>query len=187
MSSFLSNKYFKWGILFLFTSLFWIYIFAASILAAMPTTALSSLSDGNSLKIITWFPQGWGFFSKDPKEPQLRIVNMSDGNLAPLWPNNIPKNLFGIQRLGRSQGIEGGYLISKIPESSRIPCTTDPYSCLQESEPTLEILNDNPSPTICGDVGFTFQEPVPWAWSSSEQPIEMPSEVVRVNIQCSAK
>ncbi|WP_253957652.1 SdpA family antimicrobial peptide system protein [Paenibacillus oleatilyticus] len=178
------DKSVKWGVLFLVIAGFWAYIFFAAIHAVMPTNPIT-LPTGKTLGIALWFPQGWGFFSKNPREPQFRVLDLSDGSLLPAWPNNMPANLFGIKRFGRSQGIEAGLLVSMIPETSKEKCEESPYSCLKKADKTLTLNNPTPNPTICGELGFVFQEPIPWAWSSGEENIEMPSTVVRVRVACS--
>ncbi|MCM3269767.1 SdpA family antimicrobial peptide system protein [Paenibacillus elgii] len=187
MKSIEIDKYTRLGIIFLSVSLVWVYIFAAAIHSVMPVNAITQIPFANKLKIVTWFPQGWGFFSKNPREPQFKVVNISNEAVAVAWPNNIPENFFGLKRFGRSQGIEAGYLVSKIPETHKKDCTENPYSCLKESEASVEIENQTSLPTLCGDIGFVFQEPVPWAWSGNRENIEMPSKVMRVTVKCSGK
>jgi antimicrobial peptide system SdpA family protein len=177
----------KFGITFLLISMFWLYIFIISIHAVLPNNPIDSLPFERSLQISTWFPQGWGFYSKNPRDPYFMVVDIKSKQLAPNWPNNIPKNIFGLKRLGRSQGMEAGLLHSQIPEHYWKKCSKNPYDCLDRYNKPIEMENKSPNPTLCGDIGFVSQEPVPWAWSNSSEKIEMPSKVARVNVKCSKK
>lgn len=181
------NNYSKFGITFTVTSLFWLYIFAMAIHAIMPVNPITRLPLQKEINIPSWFPQGWGFFSKDPRDPYFSVVNISDSALAVAWPNSLPENYFGLNRYGRSQGIEAGLLISKVPEKDQSECKESPYLCLTKSKVAMELENTSPDPTICGDIGFIFQEPIPWAWSKNGKKIEMPSKIVRVSITCFKK
>lgn len=178
------DKHSQFGLILIIISILWVYIFSMAIHSALPMNPISKFPLSSSLNVASWFPQGWGFFSKSPRDPYFSVVDVSKKKIAAAWPNNIPKNFFGLKRYGRSQGIEAGLLVSNIAETSRLECNENPMTCLRKSPVIMEIVNQTPNPTICGDVGFIYQEPVPWAWSRSSKKIEMPSEVVRVNVKC---
>lgn len=178
------DRFFKFGITFFLVVVLWGYLFTVSIHAVLPDNPIK-LPLEQQLKVPTWFPQGWGFYSKDPRDTYFNVVNIEEEKLAANWPNNIPENLFGLKRLGRSQGIEAGLLHSMVLESSKKACKENPYSCLDEFQNPIVLKNPSPNPTLCGDIGFFGQEPIPWAWSGSNRKIEMPSKVVRVNVSCS--
>jgi len=183
----LEDRHVRSGIIFLVISFFWMYIFAMSIHYVLPANALPGLPLEHKLKVVTWFPQGWGFFSKNPREPAFKVISLSEGKLAPQWPNNLPSNWFGTRRVGRSQGIEAGLLSTKVPESAKRQCEKKPVECLAEIKDAVKLENPTPNPTLCGELGFVFQEPVPWAWSNNAEGLEMPSTVMKVNITCSIK
>ncbi|MUK90365.1 SdpA family antimicrobial peptide system protein [Ornithinibacillus sp. L9] len=179
------QKYLKYGIVFLLAVLFWSYIFIASIHRVLPHNPITSLPLAEELNIETWLPQGWGFFSKDPREPSFQIISVEDSEEVVYWPNNRVKNYFGLKRLGRSQGIEAGLISSKLSQDSLVDCEDDPRTCLENFKESIEVENPTPLPTLCGDLGIVYQEPVPWAWSKNSKEITMPSQVVRVNVECS--
>jgi len=179
------TRFSRFGLIFALVAAFWLYIFVAAIHAVMPTNPISALPLSKELYIASWFPQGWGFYSKDARDLTFQVVDITNGTLAAAWPNNRSENFFGLKRFGRSQGIEAGLLSSRIPESAKTDCEENPYACLNKAAVYAELDNPTPYPTICGDIGFVYQEPVPWAWSRSGKKIDMPSKVVRVNVKCS--
>ncbi|MCS1352296.1 SdpA family antimicrobial peptide system protein [Mechercharimyces sp. CAU 1602] len=180
----LSYKYIG---IFLLTTLFFLYFFAISIHSALPTNAVAPLPLEESLAVNRSVPQGWGFYSKDPKESTFHVIDIETGVTAAAWPNNRPINYFGLKRYGRSQGIEAGVIRQQIDESAWQECEEEMFECMRAAEIAQEIENPLSSPTICGEVGYGYQEPVPWAWSKSREQIEMPSRIARVKITCTGK
>ncbi|WP_242227340.1 SdpA family antimicrobial peptide system protein [Bacillus cereus group sp. BfR-BA-01315] len=178
-------SYMTYGITFLAISILWFLIFFYGIQNALPANPIKDLPFSKKLNMTTWFPQGWGFYSKSPRDSYFSLVDVKSGELAAEWPNNLPKNYFGLKRFGRSQGIESGMISSKVPEISMQNCSEDPKNCLKKSKVLMNIENDTPNPTICGDIGIVNQKPVPWAWSKRK--IDMPSKIARVNVTCSKK
>ncbi len=83
-------------------------IFSASILSALPKNPLTPKKD-ITIYISQIWPQGWGFFSKSPKEEYLNVYK-SNGDPSVQWPNMKLSNLFGINRAGRAQGTEIGLI-----------------------------------------------------------------------------
>lgn len=166
----------------IFTILFQFLAVFYSVIVALPTNPLSL--DKNKTEFIqNYLSQGWGFYSKDPTEPELNIYDL-EGEDQLVWPNNRMKNLFGLYRYGRAQGTEMGLLQSQIPQESWIDCEDNALSCLLEA-PSIIVENKTPNPTLCGEFGVTLEESIPWSWSKHAEKINMPSEVVRMSVKCS--
>lgn len=130
--------------------------------------AISNVLPENPIKLPTkitatvteFFPQGWGFFSKDPRDDYFYAVDLKTERLNASWPNMTFDNYLGLKRFGRSQGIELGRLYAQVGEQSMSECDETPVKCLKEQE-VIEVTNDSPSPTIKGDIGIVIQENVP--------------------------
>lgn len=162
----------------------WTTLFAYSVHAAMPTTPIR-LPFEEQLQVSRWLPQGWRFYTRDPREPALHVYDLSAEGVNPvIWPNSHPGNYFGLKRTGRSQGIEAGLIQVQVPEDGWRECNTSPIDCLRSLQPTTRAINTSPNPSLCGDIGVALVPPVPWAWSHSRQTITMPSRVARVNVVC---
>jgi len=168
---------------FLLTIFFSLSLFVYSIHAALPTNPIK-LPFEEQIDMIKWMPQGWGFFSKNPRDEQFFGYDMETGKSVFTFPNNRPENIFGLRREGRTQGIEYGRIYSNIKPSEWKSCEGDSMDCLNQLNQTINVKNDIPDPTICGEVGFVNRGIVPWAWSRDSENIEMPSKVVKVNVSC---
>lgn len=156
------------------------FLFFQSVVFILPANPLKEFPIFNSYVMYKIFPQGWGFYSKSPRDMTFQIVNLENGELAVTWPNNRVENAFGLRRKGRAQGIEGGKIFSKIKKSDWISTKEDPVEILKNSK-AIKIKNDLPNPTVLGDIGIIYQEAVPWNWSR-EKNVIMPSKVVRLNV-----
>lgn len=134
-------------------------------------------------------PEGWAFFTRDPKDE--RMLPMIRGERdqwrrASQTPNFQPRNFFGIDRAARAQGVELGLLLEEARGAERAACEEAPEVCLARIPVAQRVHNRSPNPTLCGQVGVVFQKAVPWAWSrsSQEKKIIMPSQILRMDVEC---
>jgi len=132
-------------------------------------------------------PEGWGFFTRDPREARLLPYVREAGSwrAAREGPNGEPRNAFGFNRAARAQGVEMGLLETSIPTKAWKACATEIAACLDRISAPIEVGNPTPAPTLCGDVGLVHRDPLPWAWAGSEpDETSMPSKVVRLTVKC---
>ncbi|ARJ39341.1 hypothetical protein SporoP8_10930 [Sporosarcina ureae] len=162
----------------------WLLFFLTTIISALPYSPVSP-NHGTKEKVLTHVLQGWGFFSKDPRD-DLFGVHILDGNdnNELQWPNISISNLLGLKREGRAQGIEAGNLYSQIIEPQTISCTGDIVRCLTDADVSQILTNKDNRKTLCGLIGFSLSEPVPWAWGKSYTADDMNSEIIKVNVVC---
>jgi antimicrobial peptide system SdpA family protein len=159
-------------------------VFGAAFFSVLPSTSFNPLkfSYRYSSLIYTLLPQGWGFFTRDPREAQtmvyrpegsaFRLVNKSNGEAS---------YLFGLSRVSRRQNIELGQIIATIPSQAWTPCSSrNLSSCLSDSL----VVRKNPfkSPLIKGEYVLVSTNPIPWAWSHSRKPVVMPFKTVRLYV-----
>ncbi len=164
----------------------WLTVFAYALHAALPFNPIRLPFEVRA-KVRLLIPEGWAFFTRDPrKENMLLFTRHSDGTWvsALLGPNATPSNDFGLNRASRAQGVETALLMHEFPDSSFRDCRILPTDCLETTQLTNSINDASPNPSICGDIGFVMQKPVPWAWWASGQAIVMPSRVARIKVDC---
>lgn len=184
MNSTKKNKLASWFYIF-FISFF--ILFLISIISALPQNPLS-LKKKNDVIISQILPQGWGFFSKSPREEYLSVYG-ANSELSPNWPNMKMSNLFGINRFGRAQGTEIGLFFGELQEEDFKKCSKTINECIEEMKEIkpVEIINYTPKKTLCGEQYITLHEPMPWAWSSSEKRNYKSSKLAKVELKCSGK
>jgi antimicrobial peptide system SdpA family protein len=137
--------------------------------------------------MIAVFPQGWAFFTRDPREPVDEAYRPGERLVPILYPNSSARNLFGFSRRARAQNVEMAALLLEVPASAWKECRAPLRRCL-EVAPGCAVAVANVSVTrqICGPVVVERQPPVPWAWGRSTGRIHMPSKVVRLEVACPA-
>lgn len=152
-----------------------------------PTQTPSLVNEGiNPLRI--WMPQGFAFFTRDPREPKMYLYALDGGKWqsATLGPYSRPSNFFGLDRKPRAQLTEYALLLHRAGATPDkwMSCEDAPLSCLRRVPVTDTLKNTDPVPTLCGVIGFARQDPVPWAWSESQDTIDMPSKILKLKILC---
>ncbi|MDB4951461.1 MAG: hypothetical protein JWM27_4110 [Gemmatimonadetes bacterium] len=164
---------------------FWTVVLAYVIHPALPFNPIH-LPLEEVLNAASVAPEGWAFFTRNPREPRLLMYRQTGGRWvnASLGPNGLPRNLFGIGRAARAQGAEAGLLSSALPGAAWRPCSRLPAACLASLAPAADLRNPSGRPSLCGIVGFARQAPVPWAWAQSDEQVVMPSQVLAVRVRC---
>jgi antimicrobial peptide system SdpA family protein len=167
--------------------LFFIVIVAGSYLPFNPFTPPAKAQ----IIIKTLFPQGWGFFTKGPKDKDVYLYTKKDGKLVSVLstPYSSSKNLFGLRRDSRTQGAEYGLLLSQINAEELLwsDCINLQHlECLQKNDSIKahEVINTSKHKSICGEVWIIIQGPIPWAWSHKRETINMPIKFIRINVNC---
>ncbi len=153
--------------------------------AAMPFNTLNLTDDARNT-VMSLMPEGWGFFTKSPRDPEMQVAVLQGGRLIKL---NIvssfqAKYAFGFDRLSRAQGFEIDGLLSQLKTSSLWHgCQQEVSVCAQNLTVQKQIVNAVQLPTLCGDLVLFERRPIPWAYRESK-PV-MPSRLTRVEVVCS--
>jgi antimicrobial peptide system SdpA family protein len=161
-------------------------VVAYAVHGSMTMTALE-LPLERHLDTVLFLPEGWAFFTRDPKEPEFLMFHpRSDGSWTrAARPNDSLSTVFGFSRFLRSLNVERGLLVAPFREGDWRPCTSRPELCLADWQGTIfTVKNRTPGATVCGPVAFVKQDRVPWAWSRSVDADRMPSRVLRMEARC---
>lgn len=138
----------------------------------------------NTRNIFMLFPEGWGYFTRNPREPVLQLYSLKGKHEPVLAPNFSRRSLFGLRRDGRKLGSEVDLVISQVPTSAWSTTKEAPAfeACSRDS---LVVIHDTITrPTLCGDYLIQIQDRLPWAWARSRGSLIMPSKVARVHVEC---
>ncbi len=175
------------GMITVSLTIIWIVIIAYVAHTSLPANPIE-LPFENERVVRILAPEGWAFFTRSPREPRRLLFTKSDGEWVSALQSPIsqPKNLFGLDRSPRTQGVELGLLLQSINNGAWHKCNggVSPRACLAKIEITGAVRNETPLSTLCGTVGIALQKPVPWAWRQSIDQIVMPSNVVKLNVSC---
>ncbi|GAA4044082.1 SdpA family antimicrobial peptide system protein [Arthrobacter methylotrophus] len=112
-------------------------------------------------------PQGWGFFTKSPRDPFL-LVYANDGVGGHQEIMQLPtvkvENYFGVGRFDRGQPVELANIVNRVSSQSWNNCGPTINSCLDAPLTAVEVHNEKPEPSLCGQMKVVEVAPVPWAY-----------------------
>ncbi len=155
-------------------------------LAAMPIHTIP-MADDTRAAIMSLIPEGWGFFTKNPREPEMQIATLRDGTMQNL---NIVSSFqfryaFGLNRQPRSQGRELDQLLKQLRDVRLWHnCQTSTVVCAQKLHVQKRIINTVNPATLCGNLVLFERGPVPWAYRHIKSKENMPSRLTRVEVLC---
>lgn len=163
----------------------WLIVWALAVVwAAISSLPYNPLSPGLAAERRTRLvlPEGWGFFSRDPRERDLIVARRSHGRWQIEPPHADVTNWFGLRRTSRVLPVEASQVLTQL-EKPLVPCAGELDTCL-EAAPVHEVASDRARPFLCGEVAFLRRAPVPWAWHALLQPEQMPTDILRTHIRC---
>jgi antimicrobial peptide system SdpA family protein len=164
----------------------WATVCAYALHAALPFNPVK-LPFERWVQVRLWMPEGWAFFTRDPREERMLLFKRDSGGRwvsASIGPNSKLSNDLGLNRASRAQSMEAALLLSDFPTSMFQDCRDSPVDCLQHIRVSGSFKNISPDPTLCGELGIAMQPPIPWAWMASGHPVIMPSRVLRMDVTC---
>lgn len=171
---------FRLKLLILSLILFWITFSIFAIISISPfSPILPEYKTKYFIKSI--FPEGWGFFTRNPREHMLYVYkNVNKNWVLETLPNFY--YAYGIGRDMRVQGAEVSKILKELkPNDWKETTVLD--SCFRYRK-TIGVSNNSSIPNICGNYILVLQEPVPWAWSTDKSKITMPIKFVKLKIIC---
>lgn len=138
------------------------------------------------LNLLAISPQGWAFFTRDPREKAKHLYVRRKGDWIEKERSNFTlRNWFGIKRIPRIELVELKAMLADVPERQWAACKSDIETCLRNR--TVEVVslaNESTTQHLCGEYAIQRREPVPWAWSQDAGDVTIQSEVVRLSISC---
>ncbi|KOP37674.1 SdpA family antimicrobial peptide system protein [Flavobacterium sp. WLB] len=129
-------------------------------------------------------PQGWGFFTKNPRDPILSIYKIKNGELLEIdISNQSLKNSCGFSRSARMIGYE----MSKVAEKIRIKdwkqnLNGNMSDHLNDSVISIDSKHQFRHLTK-GEYLLKLYSPIPYAWAKFDQEKYNRFSVVKVNIK----
>ena len=150
------------------------YVFKSSV------PVVSNMSHHEKASLFNFFPQGWGFFTRNPREEELILYRIEkDTTVRFTQTNSSSSSYFGLSRKNRLINIEASIVVSEVDDSLWIPMKGREL-VLDLNTYTDTIVNNFKPCHIQGDFFLVMQERIPWAWSESD--IIMPYKYVKVHI-----
>lgn len=129
-------------------------------------------SDAVAPVLSSTLPQGWGFFTRSPREESLRVYPLGDEDGATPVQGALaePRHVFGLDRGVRAQGTEMALVNAEVPGTLWQDCDEARAICLGRAEEASigADLPTVPNPalvrTVCGPVVLTNESVSAWAY-----------------------
>lgn len=118
--------------------------------------------------------QGWGFFTKNPKDVKTEAYHNGKNIITPLTRS---KNLFGIIRSNSRYSYEVGVMIRKVKNDNWKKTITDTFN-----GDYLKVKSAVKNPKVLGKVIVVNTERIPWAWSKYKGKLEFNKIYVKLDV-----
>lgn len=167
-------------------------LFLASVFYSLPSNVVSDRGVSNPLRAfsVDLAPQGWGFFTKPPAEPDLFFLDAGTLESLVVTPQGRVDNLFGVSRTQRAQGPEGANLLGGLTDEDWHTCELGETlpQCVESldgaSKKVPAVENDAPIETLCGEVLVAQSAPTPWSYRDLTEDTHSPENIVKLSVQC---
>jgi len=128
-------------------------------------------------------PQGWGFFTRNPREDLYVVYKKNTQNDYEKFidVNFTFANSLGLSRQNRIQYNEVLYSID-INDSLWLKTRLEYNEVKLDTIFKLENAFQNPS--ICGEYLIKKEEPLPWAWRKSINKIKQDKKYILIDVIC---
>ncbi len=167
---------------------FWTWFVLTVFFGAIPDSPMR-LSKKNHMQLMSVIPEGWSFFTRNPREDHTFVYQRTEAGWEQLNQRVASRHSwFGLNRRIRSQGVELGGLLARVAEEDWTR-HDDPFAfdAVLDSIPRIEAPNSSHTETMCGELLIEKKAPVPWAWSGSKRQVRMKAKYVRVAADCDAE
>lgn len=139
------------------------------------------------MKLVSFIPQGWNFFTRDPQETRNWLFR-GDDTLASLDPVALRGNgLFSFaQRSWRVRTMEMGRLLAATPLDAWKDCKAKSARLCAKAAPTaaFRIVNPMRVKSLCGPLVVVQRRMTPWALFARGQQPSLPGKVARLEVSC---
>lgn len=177
----------KFTISFVLLFCFWSCLLVMIIASSLPYNTIENKFHMSKI-IFAPLPQGWAFFTRNPREAQLQLFVKDGKEWKPL--NHYHSNRLsydGLSRVSTKQLMQLSNIFNKIPEDRYINCDSSNFQinkigCVPNT--SYQVNNDFDEANLCGEYILCCQKIIPWAWIKHLENINMPSKIIKINIKC---
>ncbi|MBN8640855.1 MAG: SdpA family antimicrobial peptide system protein [Flavobacteriales bacterium] len=135
-------------------------------------------------------PQGWAFFTRNAREPNLYIYMKDKSNkikVVDFQKNTSSSNLFGISRSARTLSVEIGEILKQVDTSSWSKSSKISIEQQYKQSKAIEVTNKMVNPELKDTIFLEYREKTPWAWIKSYDEIKMPSKTIKLYVKLPKK
>lgn len=110
--------------------------------------------------VNTILPQGWGFFTKNPRDPNIYLYKLHKGKIEKvIYTNCHYKNYFGLSKKGRMIAFENTIILKQIEKA-----VYEKISKIDEPHIVYKVNCNNLSYIYPGEYMIIREEIAPYLW-----------------------
>lgn len=160
--------------------LFWFFVLGNVFSSTIPIPNDKTFE--NKTTIFSFIPQGWGFFTRDPRENIINVYKRKDGKLFKVTKtNSSSESYFGISRENRLKNIELGIITSKFKDVQWSEGAKNNF--VLENIKTDTITHNFKPQHFFGEYYIVEQERIPWAWAKNYRNLVMPYKYIKIYVK----
>jgi len=161
-------------------------VFAVYVLHAAYLFDAISLPFENQSVTQSLTPEGWAFFTRDPRRAELYVFTQTGGRWEPAHVGVHGRGTLslGFDRSGRRGQNEAYELLAEFGDAPVTICRGPTSTCLSGNIHMVQVRNPFPRPILCKNIALVTASPVPWAWSTLKSTVYMPKEIRLMNVIC---
>jgi len=161
----------------------WIGLALSLFFASLKNQVVFNSNSKFQKNIFTLMPQGWGFFTKNPRDKQLDVYKIDNGKINRVTIKNFSlETCFGLSRKARFVGYESAQVINSINNKYWNPDIFGNLSKLKYKT-VYKYKNSNLKYLKKGSYVFVTYKIVPYKWAKSNQEKNKPIEYTLVEIE----
>lgn len=135
-------------------------------------------------QVSTFFPEGWGFFTKNPRDLQLEVYKIENKKLNKInMSNHSAFNYFGLSRKARVIGYESSIIANEVDKKNWKKNETKNMTFFMNDSSIVIQQKKGFKFLVPGEYMFKMYEPIPYAWSKKNQENNNPYSLVKVKIE----
>ena len=150
-------------LILIFWGVYYIYVISTTV----GYSSFYKIATKSKIVLFHVAPQGWGFFTKSPKDEYLLLFKKRENDsLEPLIQKNFTlNNIYGISRKQRFLSLEVSKLMSQTTNDQWNNCTEENINkCLVQKVDLNQLSSRN---LLEGDYLVLREKHIPWAWAKS--------------------
>lgn len=157
------------------------------ILISIPNNIISTnYNFFKNSKLSAILPQGWAFFTRNPREDQITIYSQKGENIINVSLKTTNKSeLFGIKRSNRFIQDKLGNIISEIDKKYWYNTQTD-YDFRNIANALNHVSISVSYPSLCGTYIIEVKKIMPWSYFKSElsSNISLDTKLIKLTLIC---
>ena len=141
------------------------------------------VNDNLKRKLNIIFPEGWGFFTKNPRDLGLEVYKIENNKIRLLDASNHSyKNYFGLSRSARLVGYEASTVASEIQKNQWVKGNNSNLS--HHLKDSTMVFSDKKyfNHLTKGEYLLKLYKPIPFAWANKNQEKYAPFSVAKIKI-----